>query len=102
MPIRPKSLDDMIRDVIATLQSGSTGGRPGFTLLLGSGFSFPIIPTPAQMLKGDIAWWRYCKEKRYGGPFRDRSDAITDGSAKPDDVTAYEREFWKSIQAKAA
>lgn len=63
MAVRVKSLDDMIREIIASLQAGESG-RPAFTLLVGSGFSFPIIPTPTQMLKGDIAWWRYCKYRK--------------------------------------
>ena len=39
MAIPVKSLAEMIRDVIGSLQTGTRGGRPVYTLLLVSGFS---------------------------------------------------------------
>jgi tetratricopeptide (TPR) repeat protein len=101
MAVRVKSLDDMIREIIASLQAGESG-RPAFTLLVGSGFSFPIIPTPTQMLKGDIAWWRYCKQQRIAGPFRHQAEVVGEGKAVLDQIVAFEREMWKEINAKAA
>lgn len=53
MAIPVKPLAEMIRAVIGSLQTGTRGGRPVYTLLLGSGFSYPIVPTPTQMLKSD-------------------------------------------------
>ncbi len=101
MAIRIKSLDDMIREIIASLQA-SDPGRPAFTLLAGSGFSFPIIPTPSQMLMGDIAWWKYSKDRKIAGPFRQRADGIAQGLAKQDAIAGYERAMWRPIHAKAA
>jgi len=101
MAVRVKSLDDMIREIIASLQAGESG-RPAFTLLVGSGFSFPIIPTPTQMLKGDIALWRYCKHRKIPGRFRHLAEVIAEGLATQDQIVEFEREMWKPIHAKAA
>src|SRR5216684_1925047 len=101
MAIRSKSLDDMIREIIISLRTGDPA-RPAFTLLVGSGFSFPIIPTPTQMLKGDIAWWRYCKHRKIPGRFRHQAEVIAEGLAMPDEIVEFQREMWKPIQAKAA
>src|SRR5437773_1759641 len=101
MAIRIKSVDEMIREIIASLQAGERG-RPAFTLLLGSGFSFPIIPTPTEMLRGDIAWWRYCNAHQVAKPFGLRTEAITAGIATQDEIATFEREMWVPIHAKAA
>jgi tetratricopeptide (TPR) repeat protein len=102
MAIRIKSLDEMIREIIASLQTAENKRHPAFTLLLGSGFSFPIIPTPTQMLKGDIAWWRQSKNQtKFGDRFRHRADCIAEKLVTQDEISAFEREFWKPIHAKA-
>ncbi len=100
MAIRIKSLDEMIRDVIASLKAGEPG-RPVFSLLLGSGFSVPIIPTPSQMVKGDIAWWRYWKSRKLAQSFCNRAEAIAAGLAAQDQLADFERDLWKPIHAKA-
>jgi len=105
MAILPRSLDDMIRDVLASLKAGKRGdqgGSPAFTLVLGSGFSVPIIPTPTRMLNGDIAWWRYCNDQRIEGDFCHRDESIKKGLAKQEDVAAFERELWKEIHTASS
>ncbi|HEX6098891.1 MAG TPA: tetratricopeptide repeat protein [Thermoanaerobaculia bacterium] len=102
MPIPVKSLDEMIRDVIASLQAGTRGGRPIYTLLLGSGFSFPIVPTPTQMLKSDIAWWRFCKDRRLDTSFRNRADAVAESPATAGEIAEFEKELWKVIHDACA
>src|SRR5216684_7778724 len=101
MAIRSKSLDDMIREIIISLRTGEPK-RPAFTLLVGSGFSFPIIPTPTQMLKGDIAWWRYCKHQRLDGRFRHQAEVVAEGLANLEQSVEFEREMWMEINAKTA
>jgi hypothetical protein len=101
MAIRSKSLDDMIREIIVSLKTGEPK-RPAFTLLVGSGFSFPIIPTPTQMLRGDIAWWRYWKDRRIAGLFCSRTEAIAGGKATESEIVEFEREMWKPIHTSAA
>lgn len=95
MAIPTKSLEEMIRDVIASLQAGTRGGRPVYALLLGSGFSYPIVPTPTQMLRSDIAWWRFCKDRRGDGPFRNRAEAVAEGMATAEEIAGFEKELWK-------
>src|SRR6266550_1865585 len=90
----------MIREIVASLKA-SDPGRPVFTLLVGSGFSVPIIPTPTQMLKGDIAWWRYRKDRNIPGRFCHRADGIAEGLATHAQIVEFEAEMWKPIHAKA-
>jgi tetratricopeptide (TPR) repeat protein len=100
MAIRSKSLDDMIREIIISLRTGEPK-RPAFTLLVGSGFSYPIIPTPTQMLKGDIAWWRYSKDQRFTDPFCSRAEGVAGKKATEEQIAEFEREMWKPIHARA-
>lgn len=97
MAIPVKSLEEMVREVIASLQAGTRGGRPIYALLLGSGFSYPIVPTPSQMLKSDIAWWRFCKSRHPGTSFRVRADAVAEGLATAEEIAEFEKDLWKAI-----
>jgi tetratricopeptide (TPR) repeat protein len=100
MAIRSKSLDDMIREIIISLRTGEPK-RPAFTLLVGSGFSYPIIPTPTQMLRGDIAWWRYSKDQKFTDPFCSRAEGVAGKKATEEQIAEFEREMWKPIHARA-
>ena len=104
MAIPTRSLEDMIRDVVASLQAGTRGGRPVYALLLGSGFSYPIVPTPTQMLRSDIAWWRFCKDRRLDRdrPFRNRAEALAEGVVTAEELAAFEKDLWKTIHAACA
>lgn len=99
MAVRVKPLDEMLRDVLASLQAG-VRGRPVFTLLLGSGFSYPIVPTPSQMLRSDIAWWRYCKDRGITEPFCDRDAGVAAGLAKADEIGEFEQKLWTDIHSR--
>jgi tetratricopeptide (TPR) repeat protein len=98
MAISTKSLDDMVREIIASLRAGEKG-RPQFTLLLGSGFSYPIVPTATEMLRGDVAWWRYYNEQKIKDSFCHRKDAVAQGLATEDEIAKFEREMWQAIHA---
>ncbi len=100
MAIRSKSLDDMIREIIISLRTGEPK-RPAFTLLVGSGFSYPIIPTPTQMLRGDIAWWRYCKDRKITDPFCSRAEGVAGKKATEEQIAEFEQVMWKPIHARA-
>jgi len=101
MALRTKSLDQMNREIIASLEAGARR-RPAFALIVGSGFSFPIIPTPTQMLRGDIAWWRYCKANQLPEPFGDPADVIAAGHATQAMIAQYEKQMWKEVHDHAA
>jgi tetratricopeptide (TPR) repeat protein len=98
MAIRTKSLDDMVREIIASLRSGEKG-RPQFTLLLGSGFSYPIVPTATEMLRGDVAWWLYHSERKIKDAFCYRKDAVAQGLATEVEIAESERMMWQAIHA---
>jgi tetratricopeptide (TPR) repeat protein len=102
MTIPVKSLDEMIRDVIASLQAGTRGGRPIYTLLLGSGFSYPIVPTPTRMLREDIAWWRFCKDRQIAASFCSRADGIAGKLATAEEIAEFEKNLWKTIHGGCA
>ncbi|MEA2339278.1 MAG: hypothetical protein QOE82_3285, partial [Thermoanaerobaculia bacterium] len=101
MDIPRKPLDDMVREIIASLRAGEKG-RPRYTLILGSGFSFPLVPTARQMVEGDIAWWRYHGEQKIEGAFCSKQDGIDRGLAKDGVVTTFERDMWGHIHGKAS
>ncbi len=87
------TLDKMVENVACWTQAG--GNKPAFTMLLGSGFSFPIIPTPSQMLAKDIAWWLYWQKQKKGqGKFTDRP-------AIHKNLPKFEKDLWKQVQKDA-
>src|SRR5437764_4870677 len=98
MAIRTKPLDTMIREIMTSLRAGEKG-RPQFTLLLGSGFSYPIVPTATEMLRGDVAWWLYHNERKIKDNFCHRKDAVAQGLATEDELAKSEREMWQTIYA---
>src|SRR5436190_21612489 len=63
------SLQDFLEHIRAGL-SRQRHGKPAFTLLVGAGFSAPLIPTTREMVERDIAWWLFCQERQEPAPFR--------------------------------
>ncbi|MBE3064720.1 MAG: SIR2 family protein [Spirochaetes bacterium] len=55
------SLENMIAHIRARLRDDQADKSPRYTLILGSGFSFPIIP-PGGLMLSDIVWWLYLRE----------------------------------------
>ncbi|HEX7154142.1 MAG TPA: SIR2 family protein [Thermoanaerobaculia bacterium] len=94
----PKSLSEMIQDVVSSL-ANETRRRAVYTLVLGSGFSYPVIPTPSQMLKGDVALWNFCKQKKKQFGHRDAVLALD--AAFPKEFAESERAMWQRIHRKA-
>src|SRR5262245_38311713 len=64
--------------------------EPGYTLVLGSGFSHPLIPTAREMVGGDLAWWLFCQKT----PAAKFSDARPKGSAE---LTTFEADLWRKL-----
>jgi hypothetical protein len=55
------------------------GEPPAFTLILGSGFSVPIVPTTSQLVREDLPCWLWSKRGDQVGPelqdYLERKDA---------------------------
>jgi tetratricopeptide (TPR) repeat protein len=77
------------------------GSRPPFTLILGSGFSYGIIPTTAQVVREDLPWWKRCQRREDGGPKPEDYIARNESAFAP---TAKEdaSRFWERIAAARA
>ncbi len=76
----------------------AAGKPPAFTLILGSGFSVPIVPTTSQLVREDLPWWLWCKRVEPGGPklqdYLDRKEIAFAAGIKEE-----AREFWQRVLA---
>ncbi|MCG3124289.1 MAG: hypothetical protein GIKADHBN_02746 [Phycisphaerales bacterium] len=70
--------------------------RPFFTLILGAGFTYPLVPTARRMLT-DIPWWLHWRQSvekpagsGYARQFRDRP-------FQDEQLENYERDLWKRL-----
>jgi tetratricopeptide (TPR) repeat protein len=70
---------------------------PPFTLILGSGFSYGVIPTTAQIVQKDLPWWMSCRDKKDGHSPQEYLDTLN----TPDDdgAKANARTFWNAVLA---
>ena len=70
--------------------------HPPFTLILGSGFSYGIIPTTAEIVYKDLPWWMWCQRADTIGakPTNFQANIVTrdDDAAKAEAVA-----FWKRV-----
>ncbi|MBN9524258.1 hypothetical protein J0H58_38055 [bacterium] len=69
---------------------------PPFTLVLGSGFSYGIIPTTAEIVRADLPWWMWCQRQEKGGPTPDDYHRRKEGDfAAPAKEEA--KRFWEKV-----
>src|SRR6478672_5043070 len=54
-----RTVPKFLNDVRSQLEIGKA---PAYALLLGSGFSYPLIPTGGGMIR-DIPWWLYWQSR---------------------------------------
>ncbi len=71
---------------------------PQFTLILGSGFSYGVIPTTAQIVQQDLPWWVLCRDKKDGHTPKEYVD--TPNTPDDDAAKANARAFWKEVVAR--
>jgi hypothetical protein len=70
--------------------------RPPFTLILGSGFSVPLIPSTSQLVREDLPWWTWCQKHEAGGPTRD--DFLQRNESKFTAAAADRaKQFWQDV-----
>src|SRR5688500_2573464 len=77
------------------------GQRPSFTVILGSGFSYPIIPTATQIVREDLPWWKWCHSGADGAPTHDYYRKRPDG-AQSAEAKAEAKAFWERVTAAQA
>jgi tetratricopeptide (TPR) repeat protein len=84
------NVDQLTARIKARIERQRDSRIPAFTLLLGSGFSYPLIPTAGSML-GDIAWWLYGRGTKPPEPYTDRP---------PDDegLKGFEASLWPEVR----
>jgi hypothetical protein len=85
---------DRIKNVVP--QQGDK--HPPFTLILGSGFSYGVIPTTSQIVEKDLSWWKWCQRRESEGP--NPSDFLDRKESDPRFITKAEakaREFWNRV-----
>jgi tetratricopeptide (TPR) repeat protein len=85
--------EQVIESILFRLDQQSSH-RPAFTLLLGAGFSAPLIPTAGFMVAKDIAWWLYRKKNRESGLFPYPPDHNSD-------LQQFEIDLWTSIHSRS-
>jgi tetratricopeptide (TPR) repeat protein len=91
MPIRSICADQMVAQVIRSLEIQRDRTRPVFSLVLGAGFSAPVIPTAGQMLTSDFAWWLY--RQQCGG-----QDPFTERPPNHRELAVFEQRLWADVK----
>ncbi len=82
--------DQFKNAVIAAVNSAAPSKRPAFAMVLGSGFSYPLVPTASGMLR-DIPWWLYTKEQNKTFVEYPLGDVA---------VNAHAAALWKKVQSE--
>lgn len=92
-----KTVEEFVTDVNAWLApEAQDESTPAYTLLLGSGFSWPLIPTASGILR-EVPWWQYWNARRGKSlpeVFGARPDA---GQPHHPELKDFERELWAKI-----
>lgn len=80
----------------------SASGRCGCTLILGSGFSYPIVPTTSQIVREDLPWFIWCQQSEKDGP-TPRDFANTERRTElADKAKEHARTFWQLVKEWAS
>lgn len=91
---------DFVGRVQRQLQD-SPDRRPPCTLIVGSGFSFPLIPTTQQIVHEDLPWWVRCQRRLPSGP-QPRHFTDDDKADFAEGAGEHAAEFWKGVAATDA
>jgi hypothetical protein len=77
--------------------SKGNGESPPLTLILGSGLSYGVIPTTAQIVQKDLPWWMSCQQRTDG---HTPQEYLATLKAPDDDAAkANARAFWERVLA---
>ncbi|WP_386066353.1 SIR2 family protein [Tahibacter sp. UC22_41] len=91
LPFSVLTIDTLVDHVTGRITEGSSVTGPAFALILGAGFSYPLFPAAADMVKQDMAWWKFARHRKL---------AFTD--TPPEDVgeelLTHARTMWATVQ----
>ncbi len=82
--------DEFVKRVQDHLHRPSQQSGAAYTLLLGAGMSFPLVPTATQMTLRDIPWWLMWKQDNPTEPFPDTPQ-------HDEKLDAFAREMWSEV-----
>jgi tetratricopeptide (TPR) repeat protein len=77
------------------------GNRPPLALVIGSGFSYPLIPTTSEMVCKDIPWWKWCQSGEVGGPLPKDFHDPDSLKARAAHAKEYASNFWQRVKDSA-
>jgi tetratricopeptide (TPR) repeat protein len=78
--------------------SQPSGERCPCTLVLGSGFSHPVIPTTTTLVREDLPWFDWCQSGENGGPTPECFADETKRKDFADRARLKAQEFWQRIK----
>src|SRR5262245_38118404 len=94
-----RTVPKFLNDVRSQLEIGKT---PSYALLLGSGFSYPLIPTGSGMIR-DIPWWLYSQSRpkpaENGHPARFGQRPASNDPKEAGFLT-FESDLWATLTAE--
>lgn len=87
-------------ELIERIQPGQ-GVSSGIALVLGSGFSFPIIPTTREIVRNDLPWWLMCQSEEFKD-LNPKDFGVDDKKEEfKDQIDEYSRQLWKQVCDRA-
>ncbi len=89
-PFDSISQSQLIAHIVSRLKRERTR-QPAFTLLLGSGFSAPLIPTAGQVVASDVAWWLHWRQEAK------ECDLFSNRPGGNAEVRAFELGLWTKV-----
>ncbi|MEM7624605.1 MAG: SIR2 family protein [Planctomycetota bacterium] len=97
LPFSVLPYDHFVRNVLGTLESFAGEPDAAFTLLLGSGFSYPLIPTASQMVLRDIPWWLFRRRSK-----ELREKPFADAPSREPDLDEFAKRLWADVHRDAS
>jgi tetratricopeptide (TPR) repeat protein len=95
LPFSVLTIDALVEHIISRITDGGATPGPAFALILGAGFSYPLFPTAAGMVKQDMAWWKYADKHKL--PFTD-----TPPENIRDDLKTFAQTLWAAVHRDTA
>lgn len=92
LPFEVMEFGRFLQAVVRAVNTPVSSNKPAFAMLLGAGFSSPLIPSAHGMLQ-DIPWWLYSRMVSPGRPFDNYP------SASPEFIK-FSRSLWSEVRGQ--